>query len=283
MNEIAIGDYRCYQLCDGFFKLDGGAMFGVTPRALWGKFYEYDAENRIRLGCTSLIIAGGGMTLLVEGGMGQVFEGNEKLAAIYSLESANLLEKDMATAGFAPEDITAVVYTHLHWDHAGAACRKEGGHYAPRFPGARYIVQKAEWEEAVSGEAGSRASYIPESLLPLAEAGLLETVDGDYAVNEDIRLTVTGGHTRAHQVLTLESGGQSLVFWGDLIPTPKHVHLPHIMAYDRYPVDTFRMKEKLLKEAAAKGSVAVFPHSLTTEFGVIRHDGRRYAVHPVAP
>lgn len=283
MHTVTIGDYRCFQLSDGYFRLDGGAMFGVTPRTLWGKYYEYDDNNRIRLGLTSLIIAGRGMVLLVEGGAGQVFDGNEKLAAIYHMESVNLLEAEMEAAGFTAADVNTVVYTHLHWDHAGAACSKHEGVYRPRFPGAGYIVQKHEWEEAVSGSAESRGSYIPESLLPLETAGQLRIIDGDYSINEDIRLMVTGGHTRGHQVLILESGGKSLIYWGDLIPTPQHVHLPNIMAYDRYPVDTYRMKERLLKKAVAGNSIAVFPHSLSTGFGIIRHDGRRYGFHAVEP
>ena len=275
--HVRVGEYDCYSLPDGFFRLDGGAMFGVAPKALWGRFYEADADNRIRLACRALLVAGKGIALLVEGGAGDVFDGNEKLMRSYAIESTNRLDSALGAIGYAPGDITHAVFSHLHWDHAGTACRRErDGRFVPRFPKARYVVQRGEWDAALSKDPLTAPSYIPEALVPVRESGQLDCIDGDGRINDDIRLVVTGGHTENHMALMLESGGERLVFWGDIIPTSHHIHLPLIMAYDRFPVDTYRVKERLLADACRENAVSAFPHDCEVGFGRISFDGKRY-------
>jgi glyoxylase-like metal-dependent hydrolase (beta-lactamase superfamily II) len=275
--HIRVGDYDCWSLSDGSFRLDGGAMFGVVPKVMWNRISEADADNRIRLGLTSLLIAGRGMTMLIEGGVGDVFDRDEKLKRIYAVESCNLLEEGLRAAGFSPGDVTTVTYSHLHWDHAGPACRiGADGRYVPRFPNARYLVQKGEWEAALSGDPLTAPSYIPESLLPLAAAGQLDIICGDHRVNEDVGLYVTGGHTESHMVVTLSSRGERLIFWGDIIPTAGHINLPFIMAYDRFPVDTHRVKKEWLEKPCRDNYLSAFPHDIGLGFGSIGYDGRKY-------
>jgi len=262
---------------DGFFRLDGGSMFGVVPKKLWDSFYPADDDNRIRLGLTSLLFAGDGMVLLVEGGIGDAFRNDGKLHGIYGIEETGGLERGLADAGYRPDEITHVVYTHLHWDHAGNACRvAENGKFVPRFPNARYMVQAGEWRQAVSGVGATRASYLPETLLPLEKHGNLELIEGDFRLGDAVTLRVTGGHTAFHQVVIIQAGGAGVIFWGDLIPTPHHAHLPHIMAYDRYPLDTYSRKGELLSETCGAGFLSAFPHGLDRQFGRIMFDGKRY-------
>ncbi len=273
-----IGRFECRILLDGFFRLDGGAMFGVVPKRIWNAFYPSDDHNRIRLGLTSLLVKGEGMLLLVEGGIGEAFGHDEKLRKIYGIEKTGGLEADLADAGYLPEDVTHVVYTHLHWDHAGNACRiDDKGTFTARFPKARYFAQAGEWRQALSGSGSTRASYLPEILAPLEECGNLELIEGDYQVNDAVTLKLTGGHTAHHQAVIVRDGGAGVIFWGDLIPTPHHVHIPHIMAYDRFPQDTFYRKEELLEDTVKAGFFSAFPHGLDRSFGRIVFDGARYS------
>lgn len=277
MKHLKIGDYDCYSLMDGRFRLDGGAMFGVVPKTIWNGLFPADENNRILLACSPLLVAGKGMVLLIEGGVGQAFRNDEKLLDIYAIESCGLMEDGLREAGFTAGDITHAVYTHLHWDHAGNACRMvASGDFVPRFPAARYIVQKGEWETAVSGRPSNRGSYLPETLTPLATSGHLDLIDGDYCLNEDISLRITGGHTEFHQVVMLRSAGQGLIYWGDLIPTSKHIHIPHIMAYDRFPARTYASKEQLLDETSTGGYFSAFAHDPDPGFGRIEFNGRKY-------
>lgn len=275
--HVRVGDYDCHSLADGYFRLDGGAMFGVAPKTLWSRFYEADADNRIRLACRALLVVGRGITLLVEGGVGDVFDGNEKLKRSYAIESTNLLESALGDVGYSVGDITHVTFSHLHWDHAGTACRLDPSNgFVPRFPRARYLVQRGEWEAAISEDPLTAPSYAPAALVPLRESGHLELIDGDSDINGDIRLVVTGGHTESHMALLLRSRGELLIFWGDIIPTARHVHLPLIMAYDRFPVDTYRAKARLLDAACRENVISAFPHDCDHGFGRVAFDGKRY-------
>ena len=282
MKHLKVGEYDCFLLPDGLFRLDGGSMFGVVPKALWNNVFPADGQNRILLASTALLVAGKGIRLLVEGGAGDVFRGDTKLLKIYDIESTGTMDDELRKAGYTAEDITHVSYTHLHWDHAGNACRfNDSVGFVPRFPLARYIVQKGEWEMALSGHPANRGSYMPETLAPLEAAGLLDFAHGDHSLNSDISFRVTGGHTEHHQVMMLRSGNDRLIFWGDLIPTSKHAHIPHIMAYDRLPLQTYDRKKQLLEETCAEGYISAFPHDPEPSFARIRFDGRRYSSSPI--
>ena len=276
MRHIKIGRYDCFSLTDSFFRLDGGAMFGIVPKTIWNGFYDCDEKSRIRLACTPLLIAGNGMVLLIEGGIGQVFKGNTKLEEIYAIERTDLLEEDLERTGYSPADITIVTCSHLHWDHSGTCCKFEDGRYVSRFPNAKYIFQKGEWETAMSVDPFTRASYIPESLEPIWRSGQLALIEGDYEINGEIRLIRSGGHTPHHQIFVLESDGEGLIFWGDIIPTSSHIHIPHIMAYDLNPAETYSFKERYLLSACGKNYISAFPHDTNLGFGKIRFDGKKY-------
>ncbi|MEO0078237.1 MAG: MBL fold metallo-hydrolase, partial [candidate division WOR-3 bacterium] len=192
---MRIGDFDLYSLSDGFFGLDGGAMFGVVPRPLWEKTNPPDDRNRIRLALRPLLIVAGPNRVLVDTGIGNKWD--IKGRDIYRIEKTETLDGSLARLRLTPEDITHVVLTHLHFDHAGGATRLDSnGQSVPSFPNARYLIQRTEWEDAVRPNRRSRAAYLPENFLPLEEAGLLQLVNGTTEVMPGIELLHVGGHTR---------------------------------------------------------------------------------------
>jgi glyoxylase-like metal-dependent hydrolase (beta-lactamase superfamily II) len=184
----------------------------------------------------------------------------------------------MRERGLGPADIDLVINTHLHFDHAGGGTRIEEGRPVPTFPRARYIVQKGEWEDALRPHERSRASYREADLVPLAEAGQLDTVDGDAEVARGVTVVKVGGHTAHHQIVVVEGGGASLVIPTDLLPTTSHLPLPFVMGYDLFPVATLEAKRTLLARAGERGSWLLFYHDRDRPLGRVRAEGGRYVL-----
>jgi len=184
----------------------------------------------------------------------------------------------MAEAGIAPEDIDIVLATHLHFDHAGGfTYRDAGGRLRPTFPRAQYIVRRGEWEDANHTHARSRASYLADNFVPLAEAGVLQLVDEDATIMPGVKVRRTGGHTMHHQMVLIESKGKAAAFVADLIPTTAHLPDPWIMGFDLYPVDTLAVKQRFVKEAIDRDMLVFFEHDPAIAAGYIREqDGKRH-------
>jgi methylmalonyl-CoA epimerase len=270
----ALGNFELVSLSDGFFHLDGGAMFGVVPRTLWEKRLPPDDRNRIPMGLRPLLVRGD-RTILIDAGCGDKMDA--KSADIYGLAREYHLDHSLAEAGLSAEDIDIVVASHLHFDHAGGFTRREAnGRVVPRFPRARYIVHRDEWEDATHPHERNRASYIADDFLPLQEAGVLELVGDDFEVVPGIRYRRSGGHTRHHQVITIESGGRTAVFTADMFPTSVHAPNPWIMGYDLYPMDTLAFKRAFAREAIEREYLIFFEHDPSMAAGVFREqDGKR--------
>ncbi len=229
----ALGDLELISLSDGFFALDGGAMFGVVPRTLWEKRLPPDDRNRIPLGMRPLIVRGE-KTMLIDAGCGDKFDA--KFADIYGLDRAYHLDHSLAEAGISPEDIDIVLASHLHFDHVGGfTARAADGRIVPRFPNARYVAHRAEWEDATHPHERSRASYLAENFVPLQEAGVLTLVDDGAEVMPGVTYRHSGGHCAHHQVVMIASGGRTAVFAADMYPTSVHIPDPWVMGYDLYP------------------------------------------------
>lgn len=277
---MRLGQFELFCLSDGFFGLDGGAMFGVVPKPIWERTNPPDERNRIRLALRPLLIVAGKERVLVDTGIGDKWDA--KSTDIYRIEHTDDIESSLARAGFLPEDVTKVILTHLHFDHAGAATKLgPGGKPVPRFPNARHYVQQKEWNAALTPNRRSRASYAPADFLPIQEAGLLELIDGDFQLEPGIELTITGGHTPGHQVVLLHSDGNTAIFWGDLIPTSSHIATPYIMGYDLLPLETMAQKEKLVGQAIAGRWVSFFEHDPDNACGTICEDGGRQFLQPL--
>ena len=268
-----LGTFELVPLRDGFFALDGGAMFGVVPKPLWERVAPPDARNRIRMAMRPLLVRGREM-VLIDAGCGDKMDA--KAAAIYAFDRERHLDHSLAAAGLSAGDIDVVIASHLHFDHAGGlTTRHADGTLRPRFPRARYIVVRGEWDDARHPHERNRASYFDENYVPLMEAGVLTLVDGDEEVLPGIRLRRTGGHTKHHQIVTIESGGRTAVFMADLIPTAAHAPLPWIMGYDLYPMETLEFKRAFLREAVAREYLVFFEHDPEVAAGyLMEREGR---------
>jgi glyoxylase-like metal-dependent hydrolase (beta-lactamase superfamily II) len=273
---FAVGDASVTVLHDGTIALDGGAMFGVVPRVVWEKRDPPDERNRVTLGLNVALIESGGQRVLVDTGMGERW--SEKEVRMYRIDRSTTLVGGLRARGLGPEDIDVVVNTHLHFDHAGGNTRAEGGRVVPAFPRARYIVQRGEWDDATHPHERSRASYRADDFVPVAEAGQLDLIDGEAEVAPGVRAVRVGGHTTHHQMVVVESGGETLVVPTDLLPTASHLPLPFVMGYDLFPVATLEAKRKLLDAAVAGGWRILFYHDPRTPVGRVRRDGEAYTL-----
>jgi len=277
---IELGDVRVHLLKDGRFALDGGAMFGVVPRALWERSDPPDEKNRVTLGLNIALIETGGKRVLVDSGMGDKWSDKER--AIYKIDRSETLLASLRALGLGPEDIDVVINTHLHFDHAGGNTRVVEGKLLPTFPKARYVVQMGEWEDATHPNERNRASYLEPNFVPIAEARQLETVQGQAEVAPGVHVVPVGGHTAYHQMVIVEGGRQALVIPTDLVPTASHLPLAYIMGYDLFPVGTLEAKRRVLKDAAERGSTLLFYHDPRTPLGRIKLEKDRYVLSEVS-
>ncbi|HYO63694.1 MAG TPA: MBL fold metallo-hydrolase [Pyrinomonadaceae bacterium] len=274
-----LGDYRVEVVPDAEFRLDGGAMFGVVPRVLWSRLCPPDEQNRVRLSANCLYVEADGERVLIETGVGDKW--TEKQAEMYGVARAGGLRERLRDAtGCAPEDITVVVNTHLHFDHAGGNTRfDEEGRLVPTFPNARYLVSRDEHAHAEAPHERDRASYLPENWRPLAESGQLELKDADYEVVPGLRMETVVGHSRTMQCPRLERGGQTLYGFADLVPTRAHLAPAWVMGYDLYPVETLEAKKRLLPQAAREGWLCLFYHDHEAPLcRLVEEDGKLRAV-----
>ncbi len=257
---MQVGDYRVEIVPDCEFRLDGGAMFGVVPRALWSRVCPPDEDNRIRMNMNCVFIEAGGEKILIETGIGDKW--SAKHQTIYGIDRKHSVGESLrAIAGVESEEITIVVNTHLHFDHAGGNTRlDERGKVVSSFPNARYFISRAELEHAEAPTARDRASYLPENWQPLGESGQLELKEANYEVVPGLRMETYPGHNRSMQCWRLERGGQTLFGFADLVPMRAHVPYAWIMGFDLYPVETLEAKKKLLPQAAREGWLCLFYH-----------------------
>ncbi|HYE65393.1 MAG TPA: MBL fold metallo-hydrolase [Pyrinomonadaceae bacterium] len=276
---MLFADYRVEVVPDTEFRLDGGAMFGVVPRDLWSKVCPPDERNRIRLNLNCLFIEAGTERILIETGIGDKW--SPKHAAMYGIRRERSLGDSLrAIAGIGPEEITIVINTHLHFDHAGGnTTLDQDGRAVPVFTNARYLVSRGEYEHAEAPHERDRASYLPENWRPLQEAGQLELKEASYEVVPGLRLETVAGHNRTMQCVRLERGAQTLFSFADLVPTRAHVPLPWIMGYDLYPVETLEAKRRLLPRAAHEGWLCLFYHDPDMPLcRIVEEDGKLRAV-----
>jgi glyoxylase-like metal-dependent hydrolase (beta-lactamase superfamily II) len=267
-------DYRVEIVPDCEFHLDGGAMFGVVPRALWARRIPPDEKNRIRLAMRPLLVRGE-RTVLIDAGCGDKMDARS--ADIYGLDRRYTLEHALAEVGVSLDEIDLVLATHLHFDHVGGfTSRTADGRVVPTFANARYIVHRGEWDDATHPHERNRASYLPDDFVPLADAGVLDLVGDDTEVMPGVTLRRSGGHTMHHQVVMIESAGETAVFTADMFPTSAHAPDAWIMGYDLYPMDTLAFKRSFAREAIEREYLLFFEHDPALAAGRLRTiDGKR--------
>lgn len=245
-------------------------MFGVVPRTLWSKTNPPDEKNRIPMASRALLLTGEGRTILVDVGNGTKYA--EKLIGIYKIDwSTNDLLSSLARFNVRPEEVTDVILTHLHFDHAGGSTLKDGDTVRPTFPNATYHVQKQHWDAANAPTERDRASFFPEDFQPLKREGQLKFTVGEGEIFPGISLRTVHGHTTALQCPVIADGKQTLFYCADLMPTTSHVQLPWIMAYDLRPLVTLEEKRRVLQEAVDGKWILFFEHDPVTAAVTLRH------------
>ena len=278
---MKFGDYRVEVVPDCEFRLDGGAMFGVVPRNLWARLYPPDEQNRIRMNMNCLFIEAGNERILIETGIGDKW--SDKHRAMYGIERTRSLGESLkAIAGVAPEDVTIVINTHLHFDHAGGNTTiDDSGKAVPQFPNARYFISEAELAHAQEPSERDRASYFPENWLPLKESGQLETKPAEYEVVPGLKMETHPGHNRSMQCWRLERDGRTMFGFADLVPTRAHVPVAWVMGYDLYPVETVEAKKRLLPQAARENWTCLFYHDPEQALGRIVEQEGKFVSAPI--
>ena|SRR5206468_11730185 len=267
-----IGPWRIDLLEAGTLWLDGGAMFGSVPKPLWAKLQPPDERNRIRLAMRCLLLQGEGRRILVDDGAGEKL--GEKLRDIYRIEyQEHTLERSLAAIELTVEEVTDVVLTHLHFDHAGGSTGRSKERLVPRLPRARYYVQRRNWYNALEPNPRERASYMRENFEPLAEAGVVELWEGPQRPWPGIEIFTAEGHTRGQQLVRVAGPEAVLYYVADLIPTGSHVRIPFVMGYDVAAIETMAEKRMVLERAAAEGAWVCLEHDPVLALGRPRAEG----------
>jgi glyoxylase-like metal-dependent hydrolase (beta-lactamase superfamily II) len=266
-----LGQFELHVVSDGTFALDGGLVFGIVPKVIWEKLMRPDDLNRVTMGLACLLIKSRDGHVLLDTGVGDMY--SEKVGKIYGIKrEKGQLFQELSRVGVKPEDIRFVVNSHWHFDHCGNNLKfLAEGEPVPAFPNAHYFVQRREYEAAQSPDERTKASYWRQYYDPLLKSQQLHIVDGDFAVTQGVSVLATLGHTVGHQSVVVRDGGETLAFWGDLIPTRHHYAPAFVCAIDTHPTDTVETRSALLKQAHDEGWHHYFYHHPKDQF-VTRED-----------
>ncbi len=280
LSKTTFGNFNLYTIETGDIKLDGGAMFGVVPKTLWSRGIAADENNRISMTMRCLLVESKstGKVYLIDNGAGTKF--NEKMMGIYGLDySEKTLEKSLLYHGFTLDQITDLVFTHLHFDHCGGTTHfNEDNELAFTFPNAIYHINKRHWGTAIQPNAREKASFLAENIGPLKSSDKVHLVDDNHQFEEGFLTYIVNGHTLGQQLPLFSDGDRKLLFAADLLPTHVHLPLPWVMGYDMYPTETLLEKEHFLKLASDEKWLIYLEHDLEKELITINFDGKRASV-----
>lgn len=252
----------------GYFKLDGGAMFGVVPKSIWNKLNPADENNLCTWAMRSLLIEDGNKLILIDTGIGN--KQDDKFFSHYYLHGNDSLDQSLEKLGFHKNDITDVVLTHLHFDHCGGSIIRENDLLKPAFPNAIFWSNEAHWKWATQPNAREKASFLKENILPMQESGQLKLIDlpkekidhklPSSVFNDSISVRFVQGHTDQMMLPQIKYKDKTLVFMADLLPSVAHLPLPYVMGYDMFPLTTLKEKQVFLEEAANNNYTLFFQH-----------------------
>mgnify|MGYP001204387269 CR=1 FL=1 len=266
---MEFGEFELFVVGDGAFRLDGGAMFGTIPKVLWERTNPADDRNRIPLGLNCLLVRTPAETILIDTGLGMVYD--EKFASLYDVDKSETdLLKSLAAAGMQASDITRVILTHLHFDHAGGTCfRDDNGELTPTFPNATYYINRNELAYARHPDPRSRPSYLPHTWEPLEQHDRVVLTFENDTIAPGVEMMSVPGHTQHHQAVLIRSASLTACFLADLVPTPSHLKTHYVMGFDLFPQATMENKERVLKQAHEENWLLIFEHSPDTTAGYL--------------
>jgi len=272
---------KLYTINTGYFKLDGGAMFGVVPKTIWNKINPADENNLCSWALRCLLIEDANRLILVDNGNGT--KQDAKFWSHYHLHGDDTLEKSLAKYGFSKDDITDVFLTHLHFDHCGGSITIKDGKLVPNFKNATYWSNQEHWKWATEPNEREKASFLKENILPIQESGKLKFVDvtegdssklGETRFSENISVRFVNGHTQAMMLPQMNYNGKTVVFMADLLPSAGHIPLPYVMGYDMFPLTTLQEKRSFLKEALENDYILFFEHDKDNECCTLQQTDR---------
>jgi len=265
---------KLYTIDTGFFKLDGGAMFGVVPKSMWQKLNPPDENNLCSWAMRCLLIEDGGRLILVDTGMGN--KQDAKFMSHYYLHGDDTLDKSLNKNGFSRDDITDVFLTHLHFDHCGAAIIRDGEKLVSAFKNATYWSNEQHWNWAVYPNDREKASFLKENIIPIQESGQLKFVDvtDGISFSEHINIRFAYGHTDAMMLPQIKYKDKTIVYMADLLPSTAHIPLPYVMAYDTVPLQTLKEKKAFLEEACQNNYILFFEHDPVNECCTLQNTDR---------
>jgi len=256
---------KLYPIETGNLKLDGGAMFGVVPKVIWNEVYPADENNLANWSMRCLLIEDEDRLILIDNGIGD--KQDEKFLKHYYLNGDDTLEKSLASFGFAPEDITDMILTHLHFDHCGGSIKynEDKSGFELAFKNATYWASQQQYEWAVQPNRRESASYLKENILPIEESGQLKLIREEGEILPNINVKFYNGHTDGQVIPFINYNEKTVVFVADLLPAVAHIPLPWIMAYDTRPLITLEEKKSFFKEAIENDYILFFEHDIYNE------------------
>lgn len=268
---MKLGEFEIFSFVENRFKIDGGAMFGVVPKVIWEKMVSCDEKNRVDLDLNLFLVKTKDKNILIDAGMGETL--TDRMKRIYGIEKDSNLNQGLANFGLRPEDIDLVIPTHLHMDHAGGVVKfDQSGEKVPTFPNAKHIIQLQEWKDGLSPDERTMVTYFPDNLLVLKGSGLVELVDGEVEVESGIKVIPTGGHTRGHQAVLIDTGNEKILCPGDIIPTRNHLKVPYVASVDTYPLETMKVKKAFVEKCLSDGWRVAFDHDTELKLVKLKKD-----------
>ena len=268
---MKLGDMELVSILENRFKIDAGSMFGVIPKVIWSRLVQADELNRIDLDLNPLLIRTKGHVILVDTGFGDIM--TEKQNAVFGLEKPTRWDEELKKHGLKTSDITDIIFTHLHADHALGALKKGAdGNPELRFPKARLYVQKTEWHDAMNPNERTAATYHVDRLRLFEQSGKLELLDGDTDLFPGIKIKLIGGHTPGMQGVIIDSGGQRVIYPGDLMPLTYNIKIAYVAAVDLDPTTTMDKKRWLHEKMLKEDWTLAFDHDLVLKFAKFKQD-----------
>ena len=275
---MRIGDYDLYSIETSEFSLDGGAMFGIIPKPIWEREAPSDALNRIDMVTRSLLLCSDEKKILIDTGNGTKWE--EKYRDIYNIDTSRYnIENSLTKYGFSADDITDIINTHLHFDHAGGNTKIDDGSIVPTFPNAKYWVTKEHWELANHPSQKDSGSFIEHDWKVLAENGMIETLNGNEPFIKGIDSYITQGHTAGLLHPMISDGTKTLFYGADIFPLAAHISIPWVMAYDVQPVVTMKEKEILLPKMQDEEWILFLEHDPNIQACTVHQDGKHFKMN----